>query len=82
MEITYCPNCGHQNEPGARFCEQCGCDLMSAGAAGSTDAGTTSRTGAATSSAGAARTAHSTSTAGCTAGAAKYEYVSAADGGR
>ena len=30
MEITYCPNCGHQNEPGARFCEQCGCDLMRA----------------------------------------------------
>lgn len=28
MEITYCPNCGHQNEPDARFCEQCGCDLM------------------------------------------------------
>ncbi len=30
MELTYCPNCGHRNEPGARFCEQCGCDLMQA----------------------------------------------------
>ena len=30
MEITFCPNCGHQNQPGSRFCEQCGCDLMKA----------------------------------------------------
>ncbi len=30
MEITFCPNCGHQNQPGSRFCEECGCDLMRA----------------------------------------------------
>lgn len=30
MEITYCPNCGHQNQPGSRFCEECGCDLIQA----------------------------------------------------
>lgn len=32
MEITYCPNCGHQNQPGSRFCEECGCDLIQAAA--------------------------------------------------
>lgn len=30
MEITFCPNCGHQNQPGSRFCEECGCDLIQA----------------------------------------------------
>ena len=32
MEITFCPNCGHQNQPGSRFCEECGCDLIQAAA--------------------------------------------------
>ena len=30
MEITFCPNFGHQNQPGSRFCEECGCDLIQA----------------------------------------------------
>ena len=39
MEITFCPNCGHQNQPGSRFCEECGCDLIqgTTGAARSAD---------------------------------------------
>ena len=59
MEITYCPNCGHQNQPGSRFCEECGCDLIQAAAqqeaqmaqqaATETSAGTTGSTGTAKS---------------------------------
>ena len=30
MEIMYCPNCGKKNQPGSRFCEQCGCNLIQA----------------------------------------------------
>ena len=59
MEITYCPNCGHQNQPGSRFCEECGCDLIqaaaqqeadgTANAATETSAGATGSTGTAKS---------------------------------
>ena len=54
MEITYCPNCGHQNQPGSRFCEECGCDLIQAAAQqeaqmAETSAGATGSTGTAKS---------------------------------
>jgi class 3 adenylate cyclase/tetratricopeptide (TPR) repeat protein len=32
--VTLCPNCGHENEPGARFCSQCATPLTEAPAAG------------------------------------------------
>src|SRR5262245_3372582 len=32
--VTTCPNCGHTNEPGARFCSQCATPLEATAAAG------------------------------------------------
>ncbi len=28
-DVTICPNCGTQNEPGTHFCQECGADLSS-----------------------------------------------------
>ena len=35
--VTICPNCGHENESGAKFCSQCGTALVEARAAGGTE---------------------------------------------
>jgi class 3 adenylate cyclase len=35
--VTVCPNCGHENEPGAKFCSQCATPLVEAPPAGGTE---------------------------------------------
>jgi class 3 adenylate cyclase/tetratricopeptide (TPR) repeat protein len=35
--VTICPNCGHENDSGAKFCSECGTALVEARAAGGTE---------------------------------------------
>jgi len=35
--VTLCPNCGHENEPGAKFCSQCAAALAERGPAARTE---------------------------------------------